>query len=323
MLRAGIKAALFVACVALSAAASADDYPSRPIKVVVPYPAGGGTDALTRFVARGLEQRLGQPVIVENRQGSGTMLGAHAVARSEPDGYTLMMGTSSTFAIAPGLYAKPLYDPVKDFTPIMLVATVPFVLVVNPSLGVNTLTELVALAKRKPGELMFGSAGIGSVHHIYAEVLKRMMGIDMKHVPYRGGGQALNDVLAGHIPVYIGDAGPIQPLARSGKIKALGVTTSKRASNMPEVPTLDEAGAKGFDANSWQMFVAPANLPAPILTKVHGAISDFMRTPEAQQHFTSLGMQPRTGTPAEAHDYVVKEAARWTKVIRAMGISVD
>ena len=156
------------------------------------------------------------------------------------------------------------------------------------------------------------SAGVGSVHHIYAEVLMRMMGIEMKHVPYRGGGQGLNDVVAGHVPVYIGDAGPIQPLIRSGKLKAIGVTTGTRVATMPEVPTLNEAGATGFDANSWQMFAAPARLPEPILAKLNGAISSFMTTPEAQRHFTSLGMEPKTGTPGEAQAYIRAEAERWT-----------
>jgi tripartite-type tricarboxylate transporter receptor subunit TctC len=323
VLRARVWATLFIACVALSAPASADDYPNRPVKIVVPYAAGGGTDALTRFVAHGLEQRLGQPVIVENRSGAGTTVGGLAVARADPDGYTLMMGTSSTFAIAPGLYKRLAYDPVKDFTPIMLVATVPFVMVVHPSLGVNSLSELVALAKKKPGELLFASAGVGSVHHVYAEVLMRMMGFEMKHVPYRGGGQGLNDVVAGHVPVYIGDAGPIQPLIRSGKLKALGVTTGQRVATMPEVPTLNEAGAKGFDANSWQMFAAPAHLPAPILFRLNGAIGAFMRTPEAQQHFTSLGMEPNTGTPEQAQAYIRTEAERWTAILKDMGISVE
>jgi tripartite-type tricarboxylate transporter receptor subunit TctC len=321
--RARVWAVLFAACVALSATAAAQDYPNRPIKIVVPYAAGGGTDALTRFVARGLEPRLGQPVIVENRAGSGTTIGGLAVVRAEPDGYTLIMGTSSTFAIAPGLYKKLAYDPVKDFSPIMLVATVPFVLVVNPSLGVNTLSELVALAKKKPGELVFASAGVGTPHHIYAEVLMRMLGIDMKHVPYRGGGPALNDVLAGHVPIYIADAGPAQPLIRSGKLIALGVTTGERISILPEVPTLNEAGAKGFDANSWQMFAAPAHLPEPILAKLNGAIGDFMHTPEAQQHFTSLGMEPKSGTPEQAQTYIRTEVERWTAILKGMGVSVE
>ena len=170
--------------------ACAQDYPNRPVKIVVPFPAGGGTDALTRFVAKGMEQRLGQPFIIENRGGAGTTLGATAVARSEPDGYTIMVGTASTFAAAPGLYKRLAYDPTKDFSPIMLFATVPFVLVVNPSLGVNSVKELVALAKSKPGELAFASAGVGAVHHIFCELFMTMTGIKMRHVPYRGGGLA-------------------------------------------------------------------------------------------------------------------------------------
>ena len=303
--------------------ASAQDYPNRPVKVVVPFPAGGGTDALTRFVAKGMEQRLGQPFIVENRGGAGTTLGATAVSRSEPDGYTIMVGTASTFAAAPGLYKRLAYDPTKDFSPIMLFATVPFVLVVNPSLGVSNVRELVALAKSKPGELAFASAGVGAVHHIFCELFMSMTGIQMRHVPYRGGGLAQNDVVAGHVPIYFADAGPAAPLIRSGQLKALGVTTATRSSNLPEVPTLDEAGITGYEANTWQLMAGPAHMPQPIVTKLNHALADFMVTPEAQKFFTSLGMEPKTGTPAEAHDHIVKEAARWSHVIKGMGISID
>src|SRR5581483_7747050 len=274
--------------------APAQDYPTRPVKIVVPFPAGGGTDALTRVVAKGMEQRLHQPFIIENRGGAGTTLGAAAVSRAEPDGYTIMVGTASTFAVAPGLYKKLAYDPTKDFSPVMLFATVPFVLVVNPSLGVNSVKELIALAKSKPGELAFASAGIGSVHHIYAELLMHMTGIKMRHVPYRGGGVALNDLVAGHIRIYFADAGPAAPLIRSGQIKALGVTTAVRASHLPDVPTLDEAGVTGFEANTWQMMVGPPHMPQPIVLKLNTALADFMRTPQAQTYFTGLGMNPMT-----------------------------
>jgi tripartite-type tricarboxylate transporter receptor subunit TctC len=303
--------------------AQAQDYPKRPVKIVVPFPAGGGTDALTRFAARGLEQRLGQPFIVENRGGAGTTLGATAVARSEPDGYTIMVGTASTFAAAPGLYKHLAYDPAKDFSPIMLFATVPFVLVVNPSLGVNSVKELIALAKSKPDELAFASAGVGAVHHIFCELFMTMTGIKMRHVPYRGGALALNDVVAGHVPIYFADAGPAAPLIKSGELRALGVTTAVRSSNLPDVPTLDEAGVTGYEANTWQLMAGPAHMPAPIVTKLNAALADFMLTPEAQTHFKSLGMQPMTGTPEEAHETIVKEAARWTRIIKGMGISVD
>jgi len=303
--------------------AHAQHYPNRPVKIVVPFPAGGGTDALARFAARGMEQRLGQPFIVENRGGAGTTLGATAVARSEPDGYTIMVGTASTFAAAPGLYKRLAYDPAKDFSPIMLFATVPFVLVVNPSLGVNSVKELIALAKSKPGELAFASAGVGAVHHIFCELFMTMTGIKMRHVPYRGGGLAMNDVVAGHVPIYFADAGPAASLIKSGQLRALGVTTATRSSNLPDVPTLDEAGVTGYEANTWQLMAGPANMPVPIVTKLNAALADFMLTPEAQTHFKSLGMQPMTGTPGQAHDYIVKEAARWTEIIKGMGISVE
>jgi tripartite-type tricarboxylate transporter receptor subunit TctC len=308
---------------AFAASAIAQTYPNRPVKIVVPFPAGGGTDALTRFIAKGMEQRLGQPFIIENRGGAGTTLGATAVARSEPDGYTIMVGTASTFAVAPGLYKRLAYDPNKDFSPVMLFATVPFVLVVNPSLGVNSANELIALARSKPNDLAFASAGVGAVHHIYAELLMHMTGIKMRHVPYRGGGVALNDVVAGHVPVYFADAGPAAPLIRSGKLRALGVTTATRASHMPEVPTLHEAGVTGYEANTWQMLVGPPRLPEPIVTRLNAALADFMRTPEAQKHFTGLGMQPTTGTPAQAADHIRKESAKWITIIKAIGVSID
>jgi tripartite-type tricarboxylate transporter receptor subunit TctC len=306
-----------------TAAAVAQAYPNRPVKIVVPFPAGGGTDALTRVVAKGMEQRLGQPFIVENRAGAGTTLGATAVARSDPDGYTIMVGTASTFAAAPGLYKRLAYDPVKDFSPVMLFATVPFVLVVHPDLGVNSAQELIALAKVKPGDISYASAGVGAVHHIYMELLMHMTGTKMRHVPYRGGGQALNDVVAGHVPVYFADAGPAAPLIRTGKLKALGVTTAVRAGHLPDVPTLHEAGVTGYEANTWQMMVGPASMPQPIVGTLNAALADFMRTPEAQTYFTGLGMHPMTGTPAQAHEHIVKEAARWTAIIRGIGVSVD
>jgi tripartite-type tricarboxylate transporter receptor subunit TctC len=313
-----------IACaILLTAGAAAQDYPNRPVKVVVPFPAGGGTDALTRFVSKGMEQRLGQPFIVENRAGAGTTLAATAVARSEPDGYTLLVGTASTFAAAPGLYKRLAYDPTRDFSPVMYFATVPFVLVVNPSLGVNSVKELVALAKSKPGELAYASAGVGAVHHIFCELFMSMTGIKMRHVPYRGGALAQNDVVAGHVPVYFADAGPAAALIKSGQLKALGVTTATRSSNLPEVPTLDEAGVTGYEANTWQLMAGPPRMPEPIVNRLNRALAEVMVTPEAQNYFTSLGMQPRTSTPKQAHEHIVKEAARWTEVIRGIGISIE
>ena len=316
-------AALLIASFLLAPGVQAQDYPSRSVKIVVPFGAGGGTDALARFIAHGLEERLGQPFIIENKGGAGTTLGATMVANSEPDGYTIMLGTASTFAAAPGLYKRLAYDPTKDFSPIMLLATVPFVLTVNPSLGVKTLQELIALAKAKPGTLTFATAGVGSVHHMFMELLMSMTGIELKHVPYRGGGQAINDVVAGHVPVYFADVGPAAPLIKAGNLMALGVTTGTRSPNLPDVPTLDEAGVKGYEANTWQMMVAPAKTPEPVVAKLNAALTDFMRMPETQKHFVSLGMQPTTSTPKEAQAYIDKEAARWTKIIKGIGVTMD
>jgi tripartite-type tricarboxylate transporter receptor subunit TctC len=215
------------------------------------------------------------------------------------------------------------YDPAKDFSPIMLFATVPFVLVVNPSLGVSSVKELVALAKSKPGELAFASAGVGAVHHIFCELFMTMTGIQMRHVPYRGGGLALNDVVAGHVPIYFADAGPAAPLIKAGQLKALGVTTATRSSNLPDVPTLEEAGVAGYEANTWQMMVGPPHMPEPIVTKLNRTFAGLMMTPESQHFFTSLGMEPRTSTPAEAHDHIVKEAAKWSAIIKGIGVSID
>lgn len=249
----------------------AQQYPTQPVKLVVPFPAGGGTDALARWFAKGLEQRLGQPFVIENRAGAGTTLGAGYVAGSAPDGYTIMLGTSSTYAIAPNVYKKVPFDPLKDFAPIGLIAEVPFVLVVNPSLPVKTVMELVALAKSKPGEMSYASAGIGTQHHVNAELLKTLTGISINHVPYRGGGPALQDVVAGHVPIYFGDVSTVIPLARTGKVRALALTISQRLESWPEIPTMQEAGIANYNASAWQAFVAPANTPATIVARLNRA----------------------------------------------------
>ena len=207
---------------------AARQYPAKPVRIVVPYAAGGGTDALARFLAQGLERQLGQPFIIENRAGQGTATGGAYVARSAPDGYTLLAATSSTLAFNPSVYKKLPYDPLVDFSPISLVAAVPFVLVVNPSLPANSVSDLVKLAKAKPGALSYASGGMGAPHHVYMELFKSMTGTDIRHIPYRGGGPALGDVVAGHVPIMFGDIGPVTGLVREGRVKALGVTVGKR-----------------------------------------------------------------------------------------------
>jgi tripartite-type tricarboxylate transporter receptor subunit TctC len=299
------------------------DYPARPVRIVVPYAAGGGTDALARFLSRGLEQRLGQPFIIENRPGQGTAVAAAYVARAAPDGYTLLVATSSTLAFNPAVYKNLSYDPATDFSPISLVAAVPFVLVVNPSLPVKSVAELVALAKSKPGELSYGSGGTGAAHHVYMELLKSMTGIDIKHIPYRGGGPALGDVVAGHVPMMFGDIGQVTGLVREGRVRALGVTVGKRVETLPNVPTLVEAGLAGYEANSWQSVVAPAKLPRPVVAALNGALTDFLTEPATKEHFLELGMQPLSSTPEEFAGYLRAEIAKWGAVIKAAGVTED
>ena len=309
--------------VASPGAGAGQDYPVKPVRIVVPYAAGGGTDALARFLASGLERRLGQPFIIENRPGQGTATGALFVARSSPDGYTLLAATSSTLAFNPSVYKKLPYDPATDFSPITLVAAVPFVLVVTRALPVNSVGGLVRLAKSKPGELSYGSGGMGAPHHIYMELFKSMTGTDIRHVPYRGGGPALNDVVAGHVPMMFGDVGPVTGLIREGRVKGLGVTVGKRVETIPDVPTLVEAGLTGYEANSWQSIVAPANVPRPIVTALNKALTGFLAEPATREHFLKLGMQPLSSTPEEFGAYIRAEIKKWAPVIKAAGATED
>jgi tripartite-type tricarboxylate transporter receptor subunit TctC len=299
--------------------AHAQDYPSQPVKLVVPFPAGGGTDALGRWFAKGLEARLGQPFVVENRAGSGTTIGAAFVARSAPDGYTIMLGTSSTYAIAPNVYRKVPFDPLKDFAPIALVAEVPFALFVHPSLPVKSVKDLVALAKSKPGALNYASAGIGTQHHVNAELLKTLTGISLTHVPYRGGAPAYQDVLAGHVPMMFGDVGQVLPLARAGKVRVLAVTISKRVATMPDVPTMHEAGIANYNASAWQAFVAPVGTPAAIVSKLNATLVELVKAPDTQKRLRGLGLVPLTSTPEQLGVFMKSELVRWGKVVEAAG----
>ena len=312
---------------ALGSAAGQDaavkNYPAKPVRIVVPYAAGGGTDALARYLAQGLERRLGQPFIIENRPGQGTATGGAYVARAAPDGYTLLAATSSTLAFNPSVYKKLPYDPLVDFSPISLVAAVPFVLVVNPSLPVGSVSDLIKLAKARPGELSYASGGMGAPHHIYMELFKSMTGTDIRHIPYRGGGPALGDVVAGHVPIMFGDVGPVTGLVREGRVKALGVTVGKRVETLPDVPTLLEAGLPGYEANSWQSLVAPANVPLPIVAALNTALTAFLAEPATRSHFLQLGMQPLSSTPQEFASYLRAEIAKWAPIINAAGATED
>jgi len=298
-------------------------YPSRNIKMVVPYPAGGSTDLLGRLVAEQLKTGLGATVVVENRPGAATSSGAEQVARAEPDGYTLLMATSTTLAINKALYRKLPYDPVKDFTPISLVAAVPFALIVNPQLPVKTLAEFIAYAKSNPG-LAYGSAGNGSPQHLGAAMLKTAAGIEIRHVPYRGSVPAMLDVIAGHIPFMVVDLQPALPQIGDGKVRVLGVTTSKRVAAAPDIPTLAESGLPGFELVAWQGVVAPAGVPRPIVDQLAVQIGKLVADPATRDKLTAIALEPLPGsTPDSFAAYVKSEIDRWATIVTNSGAELE
>jgi tripartite-type tricarboxylate transporter receptor subunit TctC len=302
--------------------AQAQDYPTRPVTIVVPYAAGGGTDILGRLVAQRLEQQLGRSFIVEDRPGAGGTTGAGFVARANPDGYTLLMAPSPTLAVAITIYKSLSYDPLVDFIPLALIAQTPFVLVVNPSLPVHSIAELIALAKAEPGKLAFGSAGPGTPHHLYGELFKTMTGIEMGHVPYRGSLPLLTDVVAGHIPLTFIDFGPSVGMLRAGKVRPLGISTKARLAQFPDVPTIAEAGVAGFDAASWQMIVAPARTPRPIVDKLHRELLSAVALPEFRDQIINGGMLPMDNPSVEGlQQFVGSEIVRWGAVVRRAGLA--
>src|SRR5450631_3226816 len=298
-------------------------YPSRTIKMIVPYPAGGTTDFLGRLVADQLKTGLGATVIVENKPGAGTTLGADQVARAEPDGYTLLMATSTTLAINKTLYKKLPYDPVKDFTPIALVAGVPFALIVNPQVPARTLSEFIAYAKSTPG-LAFGSAGNGSPQHLGAEMLKSAGKIDIRHVPYRGSVPAMLDVIAGQIPFMVVDLQPALPQIRDGKVRVLGVTTAKRVAAAPDIPTLAEGGLGGFELVAWQGLVGPAGLPRDIVEPLAGLIGKRVTEPATRDKLTAIALEPWAGsTPESFAAFIRTEVDRWAQIVKNSGAELD
>jgi len=307
---------------ALPAAAEAA-YPNRPIKMVVPYLAGGTTDLLGRMVAEQLQSGLGGTVIVENKPGIATALGAELVARSPPDGYTLLLATSTTLAINKTLYRKLAYDPEKDFTAIALVAAVPFALIVGPQIPAKTLSEFIAYAKATPG-LTYGSAGNGSPHHLGAEMLKAAAGIEVRHVPYRGSMPAMLDMIAARISFMVVDLQAALPLFRDGKVTVLGVTTSKRVAAAPDIPTLAEAGLAGFELVAWQGVVAPAGLPRSIVDRLAAQIEKLVGDPVTREKLTALALEPLPGsTPDSFAAYIKTEVDRWAGIVKNSGAELE
>jgi len=305
--------------VAKDASAPPEDYPSHPVAFIVPFAPAGGTDILARLLAQKLEQELGKPFVVENRPGAGTVLATNFVAKSAPDGYTIMMAVSS-LAIDVTLYKSLPYDPTKDLALVALIAKVPFVLVVNPSLPVNSVDDLIKLAKERP--LSYGSGGIGAFHHLAAALFASMTGIKMTHVPYRGTAPALNDLMGGYIQLMFADLGPALPLISAGKIRALAVTTKQRFASLPDVPPLNDAGVPGFDAAAWQGVIAPAQTPQPILAKLNSQLNAIVAMDDIRARMKDLGMNPvGKGSVDELRQFLQSEVERWGKVVEAAGIA--
>jgi len=298
-------------------------YPSRTIKMIVPYPAGGTTDYLGRLVADQIQAGLGATVVVENKPGAGTTLGAEQVARAQPDGYTLLMATSTTLAINKTLYKNLPYDPVKDFTPIALVAAVPFALIVNPQIPASTLGEFITYAKSRPG-LAYGSGGNGSPHHLGAEMLKTAARIDIRHVPYRGSVPAMLDVIAGHIPFMVVDIQPALPQIREGKVRVLGVTTTKRVAAAPDIPTLAEGGLAGYELVAWQGVAAPAGMPRPVVDQLAAQIGKLVADPATRDKLTKIALEPLPGsTPDSFASFVKTEVDRWAVIVKNSGAELE
>ena len=306
---------------ALSTSVAAQDYPNKPVKLIIPFPPGGSNDVVGRMVATQLSERLGKQVVVDNRSGAGGVIGTDIAAKSPPDGYTLLV-ISSAHAANPWLY-KVTYDPIKAFAPVGILATGPNVLVINPSLPVNSVKELVALAKQKPGELQYASAGVGSFQHLGGELFKLNAGVDILHVPFKGGGPAMIDVIGGHTKIVFSSLVQTTPHLQSGKLKALATGGLKRSPVLPDVPTVAEAGVPTYEAVNWWGIVAPAGTPQPILDKLHKELTAVLSSPEAQKQFENEGASVVQMSSAEFGSFIAKELAKWERVVKEANIKAE
>ena len=318
-----MSAAAALALVLQCAVAGAQAYPTKPVRLIVAFPPGGSTDIIARIVGQKLGERLGQQVVIDNRGGAGGTIGTEIAARGSPDGYTLTMGTTSTHVIAAGVYAKLRYDPVKDFDPLTLVATTPYLLVVNPGVKANSLKEFIALAKSQAGKLNYASAGSGTTTQLAMEMLKTAAGIDLVHVPYNGNGPANTATLGGQVQALFGSMPAVLTQAKAGRLRPLAVGTPKRSPSLPDVPSVAESGYPGFDASLWLGFFAPKGTPAPILKRLQSELTSIAQSPEMKEQFERNGAESLTNTPAEFTQLIKTEIDKYTKVIKAAGIKLE
>lgn len=317
-------AAVLATCAAFAVpSAQADTYPSRPIRMVVGFPSGGAPDILARIFSEKISPSWGQPVVVDNKPGAGGNIGAEAVAHAVPDGYTLALGTVGTHSINGALYSKMPYDMVKDFAPVILVASTPNVLVVNPSVPAKNVAELIALAKAKPGSLTFGTPGVGTSPHVAGEMFNSLAGVKLTHVPYKGRAMAIPDLLGGHISMMFDNLPSALPVIKEGKVRALGVTSAKRSPSAPDIPTLAEQGLQGFDADSWFAIFAPANTPKDVIAKLNAELNRIYQLPDVQAKLKTLGLDPILGAPEKLAAYQKVEIAKWAKVVKESGAKAE
>ena len=316
-----LLAALLLGCLPLMAAAQGA-YPHKPIRMIVPYPPGGPTDVLGRIVAQKLSESLGQQVVVEYRPGASGMIGAELVAKAAPDGYTLLTN-ASIHVINPSLYPKMNFDALRDFAPVSLIAQVPLILVVNPGLPVKSVQELIALGKAEPNRLNFGSSGNAAAPHLAGESFKIATGIQMQHVPYKGSAPARTDLIGGQVQLIFDSMPSAMPHVKSGKIRALAVTTAKRSPTVPELPTIAESGVPGFDISTWYGVWAPAGTPKDIVNKVSAEIAKALQQPAVRERLAALGAEPVGNTPEEFAAYCQSELAKWSKIVRESGARAD
>jgi len=320
------RRSLLAASTAIAASgkfAFAQTYPSRPITLVVPFPAGSTTDLVGRILADKLGDALGQRVVIDNRGGAGGVVGTESVARAEPDGYTLLMGTIGTHSINPYVYPKISYDPITDFTPIIQFGTAPNVLVVHPSLPVKTVKELIVYAKERPGQLNYASSGNGTSNHLSGAMFAAREGIKASHLPYRGGAQAITDLLRGEVQFMFYHYLPLLPHIAEGKLRPLAITSAGRISALPDVPTMKEAGIDDFEVSAWFAVYAPPKMPAPLVQKIHGAISGIINAPAVKANLVEQGIDPVNGSPEDLTALTKSEMARWSKVVEQAGAKLQ
>jgi tripartite-type tricarboxylate transporter receptor subunit TctC len=309
------------ALLALAGSGAAQDYPTKPVRLIIPFPPGGSNDVVGRMIATQLGERLGKQVVVDNRGGAGGVLGTEVAAGAAPDGYTILV-VSLAYTVNPWLY-KLKYDPLKSFVPVAMLASGANVLTVHPSVPVNSLEELIALARQKPGELNYASAGAGSFQHLGSELFKLMAGVDIVHVPFKGGGPAMIDVVGGHSQVLVSSLVQTGAHIRSGKLKALGVGSAKRSSLFPDIPTIAEAGVPGYEMANWWGILAPTGTPQPIVDKLAKEIGVVLSAPETQKHFAAEGAEVVQKTPAEFAAFIEAELAKWQRVVKDAKIKAE